>query len=98
MPSTLRRILPLMPAFLLPYPGHTATETSEQAQQHTQHLGAMPSRGMTMNQVEQRFGQPLKRFDAIGTPPIARWQYDGMIVYFDHEFVIHSVATTDNTK
>lgn len=98
MPSKLRHILPLMLAFLIPYHGHADIEISEHAQQQTQHLGAMPSRGMTMNQVEQRFGQPLKRFDAVGKPPIARWQYDGMMVYFDHEFVIHSVATTDNAK
>ena len=28
-----------------------------------------------------------------GKPPITRWDYDGFSVYFEHQHVIHAVAT-----
>lgn len=59
---------------------------------HTTTTGAMPSRGMTMQQVEQRLGPPVARRAAVGNPPITRWEYEGFIVYFEHRHVIHSVA------
>lgn len=100
MPSKLCRILSftLALAFILPYSGHANTATGEHTQKQGLNLGTMPSRGMMMKQVEQRFGQPLKRFDAVGKPPITRWQYEDMTIYFDHEFVIHAVATAEKSK
>lgn len=52
-----------------------------------------PSRGMSMSAVEARFGQPAARHNAVGEPPITRWDYPGFAVYFEHQFVIHAVAT-----
>ena len=52
---------------------------------------AQPSRGMSMTGVEARFGTPINRIAAIGEPPISRWEYAGFTVYFEHQFVIHSV-------
>jgi hypothetical protein len=57
---------------------------------------AVPGRGLTMAQVEQRFGAPAERLAAIGQPPITRWVYPSFVVYFEHQLVIHSVATTTN--
>lgn len=51
-----------------------------------------PMKGMTMAQVEQRFGAPLNRLDPVGIPPITRWVYDRFTVYFEHQYVIHSVV------
>ena len=43
----------------------------------------MPPRGLTMAQVEQRFGAPAERFAAVGQPPITRWVYPAFVVYFE---------------
>ena len=52
-----------------------------------------PRRGSLMSAVEARFGAPRSRHDAVGDPPITRWDYDGFSVYFEHQHVIHAVAT-----
>ncbi len=52
-----------------------------------------PRRGMSMASVESRFGQPANRRSAVGEPPITRWDYPGFAVYFEHQLVIHAVAT-----
>lgn len=53
---------------------------------------ARPSRGMTMDKVEARFGAPASRVAPVGDPPITRWEYPGFVVYFEHQHVIHTVA------
>jgi hypothetical protein len=55
---------------------------------------ATPTRGMTMNQVQSKFGEPVTKVPAVGKPPIARWEYPGFVVYFELDHVIHSVVTT----
>ena len=51
-----------------------------------------PAKGMTMQQVEERFGSPQKKLPATGNPPITRWIYDNYTVYFERQYVIHSVV------
>jgi hypothetical protein len=53
----------------------------------------IPTRGLTMDQVEQRYGAPTSRIAAIGQPPITRWVYPSFVVYFEYNLVIHAVAT-----
>ena len=55
--------------------------------------GQRPTRGTSMQNVEATFGPPTSQHVAIGEPPITRWDYPGFSVYFEHQFVIHSVAT-----
>jgi len=55
---------------------------------------AKPKRGVTMTQVEAKFGSPAARHEAVGAPPITRWDYPGFSVFFEHDRVIHSVATS----
>ena len=43
--------------------------------------------------VEAQFGPPTMRQAAIGDPPIERWDYPGFSVYFEYQYVIHSVVT-----
>lgn len=50
-----------------------------------------PSRGTSMERVEAMFGMPTNRHAAVGAPPIARWEYPGFVVYFEHQHVIHTV-------
>lgn len=59
----------------------------------------LPSRGMSMAQVEQRYGAPLRRLQPRGGdtrlhPVINRWEYSDFIVYFQGSRVIHSVLNT----
>ena len=55
---------------------------------------ARPARGMTMKTVEEKFGAPTERHDAVGTPPITRWDYPDFSVFFESDRVIHAVVTT----
>jgi hypothetical protein len=56
-----------------------------------------PKRGATMTQVEARFGAPATRHDAVGAPPITRWDYPGFSVFFERDRVIDSVTTAANS-
>ncbi|MGV8923763.1 MAG: hypothetical protein ACOH1L_10525 [Thermomonas sp.] len=56
----------------------------------------LPSRGMSMAQVEARFGTPSERMDPRGGqkhdwPTINRWMYPGFTVYFERTKVIDVV-------
>jgi hypothetical protein len=51
-----------------------------------------PSRGMSMTQVESRFGAPAQRHSAVGAPPITRWDYPGFVVFFEYQHVVHAVV------
>jgi hypothetical protein len=51
-----------------------------------------PARGQTMSQVERQYGAPAERFPAVGQPPITRWVYPSMVVYFEYDHVVHAVA------
>lgn len=51
-----------------------------------------PDRGMSMQRVRQRFGEPIKRVAPVGEPPISRWVYDRYTVYFERDLVITSVV------
>jgi hypothetical protein len=52
---------------------------------------ARPGRGMTMDGVLARFGEPSMRSGPVGEPPISTWDYGNFVVYFEHQYVIHSV-------
>jgi hypothetical protein len=51
----------------------------------------LPAKGMSMRQVETRFGAPKQKIAAVGEPPISRWVYDGYTVYFEKRYVLHAV-------
>ena len=60
--------------------------------------GNLPSRGLTMAQVEARFGAPAQRLEPRGGqkrdwPTIHRWVYPGYTVYFERTRVIDVVLT-----
>lgn len=59
----------------------------------------LPSRGMSMTQVEKQWGAPQRKLsprggDTAKHPVINRWDYANFIVYFEHSHVIHSVLNT----
>jgi hypothetical protein len=51
-----------------------------------------PTRGQSMAQVERLHGAPSERFPAVGQPPITRWVYPTMVVFFEYDHVVHAVA------
>ena len=56
-----------------------------------------PHRGITMSQVESKFGAPTAKHDAVGAPPITRWDYPNFAVFFEGDRVIHTVVTAGDT-
>jgi len=56
---------------------------------------AKPTRGMSMERVQDRFGAPRSVSGPIGEPPITRWDYQDFVVVFEHRFVIHSVEKSE---
>ncbi len=51
----------------------------------------LPSRGLKMSQVTQRWGEPQQKLGAVGEPPITRWIYGEFTTFFENQSVIHSV-------
>jgi hypothetical protein len=50
-----------------------------------------PTRSMSMDQVSQRYGQPLTAYPSVGEPPITRWDYSNYSVFFEYDLVLTSV-------
>jgi hypothetical protein len=51
-----------------------------------------PSRGLSMDKVRAQWGDPAANAPAIGDPPITRWEYNGFVVYFEYDIVLHTVV------
>ncbi|GMR01394.1 MAG: hypothetical protein BMS9Abin19_0773 [Gammaproteobacteria bacterium] len=56
------------------------------------HLLDYPRRGMSMEKVQQEYGQPMATSESVGQPPITHWTYNDRIVYFEYSTVLHVVA------
>lgn len=52
---------------------------------------SLPVRGTNMENVEHIFGTPLEKHEAVGKPPITRWDYADYAVYFEYNLVLHTV-------
>ena len=94
------RIVPLRAAMalaLLAFAGAAAAETLLIERVQEENKAAMPARGMSMADVEARFGAPTERLDPRGGqksqwPTINRWVYPAFTVYFENTRVIDVVA------
>ena len=56
----------------------------------------LPGKGMTKVGVTRGFGEPTRKFAAVGggsrqQPPITRWDYDGFSVFFEYDHVVDAV-------
>lgn len=51
-----------------------------------------PTRGMSMQSVSAKWGQPAGKGAAVGQPPITRWDYGSFVVFFEYDHVIHAVT------
>jgi hypothetical protein len=89
------RLLPL--AALLAFAGAVSAETLLVDRVEQESKAVMPTRGMSMAQVEARFGAPADRLDPRGGqkhqwPTINRWSYPAFTVYFEKSKVVDAVA------
>ncbi len=89
------RALPLLA--MLAFAGLVSAETLLVDRVHQEPKMAMPTRGMSMAQVQSRFGAPASRLDPRGGqkhqwPTINRWSYPAFVVYFEKSKVIDAVA------
>jgi len=50
-----------------------------------------PKQGMPKKLVKALFGTPVSKKAAVGKPPISRWLYPYFTVYFEGNYVIHTV-------
>ncbi len=62
-----------------------------------ENTAALPARGLSMAQVQARYGAPAHRLDPRGGqsrawPTINRWSYPAFTVYFERDKVIDAVA------
>jgi hypothetical protein len=90
----------LLPVFLLTSIGLAALAEvltmpapPETAQAPANKSVVLPGRGMTMTDVEEKFGIPLKKYPEVGDPPIIRWVYPDFTVYFEYHYVINAVPS-----
>jgi len=82
---------------LLALAGAASAETLLIDRVQQENKAALPTRGMSMAQVEARFGAPADRLDPRGGqkhqwPTINRWSYPAFTVYFEQNKVIDAVA------
>lgn len=68
------------------------TTTEMAAPEANEYTVQLPGRGMSMEMVQNRFGEALEKYSAVGDPPITKWTYKNFTVYFESEFVIHAVV------
>jgi len=55
----------------------------------------LPRNGLSESSVTSRWGQPQSVTGPVGEPPIYQWHYQGFIVFFEGNRVIHSVLRQD---
>lgn len=91
--STLRSIL-LLAAIAVLAGGLMSTANADTLSMGDSAISAddgRPTRGMTQARVEATYGAPASKRAPVGDPPISRWEYSNMIVYFEYDRVIHAV-------
>ncbi len=66
---------------VLTIPGHAAAAQKQ----------VVPRRGISMDRVLEKFGEPEVRRGPVGEPPISEWDYGSFKVYFEHNLVLHTV-------
>jgi len=58
----------------------------------------VPDNGLTMADVQSKFGEPVKKYAAVGDPPITRWEYQAWSVYFENDVVLFTVLHKDKVN
>jgi len=56
----------------------------------------LPENGQSKANIESKFGTPAQKHQAVGDPPISRWDYGDYSVYFEFDLVLFSVLHPGN--
>lgn len=86
-PSTITLLLAMLPLSV----AQADTLTIPLGEQASSQTDPLPQRGMSAQKLIERHGQASQRHEAVGEPPIRRWDYAGFSVYLEHDHVVHSV-------
>ena len=62
-------------------PGHVASSQTQ----------VLPTRGISMDAVLSKFGEPEDRFGPVGDPAITEWVYGSFRVYFEDDIMLHAI-------
>ena len=92
MVNVTRKLLLLLSLGLAMSVGAQTMDMSAADRSATFDEAGKPTRGMTQQAVEANYGAPQNVRDAIGDPPITRWEYAGFVVFFEYDKVIHAVS------
>ena len=57
-----------------------------------------PFKGMDRQSVYETFGTPVRQTTPMGEPPITSWVFDNFTVYFEYDYVIHTVLHDAESK
>jgi len=87
--NTLRKLT--LFALVFGFTGIAGADTLDMDGTDAEKSSVGPSSGLTQESVEATYGSPNSKKAAIGDPPISSWEYDGFIVYFEFDRVVHSV-------
>lgn len=85
----LTRVLPIL--FLLTLTAGAVADVLLIEQVRQAGRMEVPVNGLSMSEVEGRFGTPQEKQAAVGDPPISRWVYDRWSVYFEYDRVLYTV-------
>jgi hypothetical protein len=88
-------VLSLLAALGLTGAAHAETLLVERVKQEP--VAAMPARGLSMSEVQSRYGAPQSKLEPRGGqkrqwPTINRWVYPAFTVYFEKRKVVDVVA------
>ena len=87
--NSLRKLTLL--ALVFGFTGFAGADTLEMDGTDAASGSVGPASGSTQESVEAAYGSPNSKSVAVGEPPISSWEYDGFIVYFEYDRVIHAV-------
>ena len=87
---TMLRKLTLV-VFFFGLAGIAGADTLDMKDTDANNASVGPKSGTTQSNVEATFGSPKAKVAPVGDPPITRWEYDGFVVYFEYDRVIHTV-------
>jgi hypothetical protein len=51
-----------------------------------------PQRGISMEAVQAKFGEPSNKSSPVVNPPITKWFYPNFVVVFENDKVLHAVV------
>ncbi len=53
-----------------------------------------PQRGISMEAVQAKFGEPSNKSGPVGSPAITKWFYPNFVVVFENDKVLHAVVVS----